>query len=62
MSAIPPFVVESDLESGDVKKSYSEIDSSPTGYASLVSTDTPFFHLDLTAAVKAAESGVGNAT
>jgi sodium-independent sulfate anion transporter 11 len=57
-SVLPRFGVESDLESGDVKKSYSVIDL-PGGYAPLVSTDTPFFHLDLTAAVNAAESGVG---
>ena len=50
---------ESDLESGNVKKSNSEIDIRPIGYAPLVSNDTPFFHLDLTAAVNAAESGVG---
>jgi len=61
-SALPRFGVEGDLESGDVKKSDSEADSPPVGYASLVSTDTPFFHLDLTAAVNAAESGVGSAT
>ena len=60
-SVSPRFGVESDLESGDVKKSGSETDSPPTGYAPLVSTDTPFFHLDLTAAVNAAESGVGRA-
>ena len=60
-SVSPRFGVESDLESGDVKKSDSEIDSPPIGYAPLVSTDTPFFHLDLTAAVNAAESGVGRA-
>ena len=60
-SASPRSGVESDLESGDVKKPDSEIDSPPIGYAPLVSTDTPFFHLDLTAAVNAAESGVGRA-
>ena len=60
-SALPQFGVESDLESGYVKKSDSEIDIPPIGYAPLVSTDTPFFHLDLTAAVNAAESGVRRA-
>jgi hypothetical protein len=60
-SALPRLGVESDLESGEVKKSDSGTDSPPIGYASLVSTDTPFFHLDLTAAVNAAESGVGRA-
>ena len=56
-SALPRFGVESDLESGDVKK----LDLPPIGYAPLVSNDTPFFHLDLTAAVNAAESGVVHA-
>ena len=55
--ALPRF--ESDLESGDVKTSDSEINLSCIGYPPLVPTDTPFFHLDLTAAVNAAESGVG---
>lgn len=59
-STLPRFGVESDLESGEVKKSNSETDSPSTGYAPLVSNDTPFFHLDLTAAVNAAESGVGS--
>jgi sodium-independent sulfate anion transporter 11 len=57
-SALHQFVSKSDLESGDDKKG-----SSPAiGYAPVVSTDTPFFHLDLAAAVNAAESGVGRAT
>ena len=57
-SALPRFVVEIDLESGDDKKA-----NSPTiEYAPIVSTDTPFFHLDLTAAVNAAESGVGRSS
>ena len=37
----------------------SEIDLPPVGNVPLVSSDTPFFHIDLTAAVNAAESGVG---
>jgi len=62
-SALPRFGVEieSDLESGGIKKSDSETDLPPVGYAPLVSTDTSFFHLDLTAAVNAAESSVGRA-
>lgn len=58
-SALPRFGGESDLESGEVKKPDSESDTLPIGFAPLVSTDTPFFHLDLTAAVNAAESGIG---
>ena len=60
-SALPQFGVENDLESGYVKKSDSESDLPPIGFAPLVSTDTPFFHLDLTAAVNAAESGLQRA-
>ena len=58
-SELPLFGAETDLESGDVKKSDSGTAPPPTGYAPIVSTDTPFFHLDLTAAVNSAESGVG---
>lgn len=55
-SELPGFVVDNDdIESVKNKDS----DSPPAGYASIVSTDTPFFHLDLAAAVNAAESAVG---
>jgi len=51
--------MESDIESGDIKVSRPETDSPPVSeYGPLVSTDTPFFHVDLAAAVNAAESGV----
>jgi sodium-independent sulfate anion transporter 11 len=60
---LPRFDKE-DIESGDrdLKKRRSGSESpSPIqeGYAPLISTDTPFFHVDLAGAVKAAESGVG---
>jgi len=46
----------SDLEAGDTKQP-SVSDPVPDGYAAIVETDTPFFHVDLAAAVRAAESG-----
>ncbi|KAH6918940.1 high affinity sulfate permease [Coprinopsis sp. MPI-PUGE-AT-0042] len=46
----------SDLESGDIKQSPSSA-TRDTDLEPLVATDTPFFHVDLAAAVKAAESG-----
>ena len=46
----------SDLESGDIKKSPTT-ETRDTDLEPLVPTDTPFFHIDLAAAVKAAESG-----
>ena len=60
-SASPRFAVDIDLESGDMTKLDLESDSPSIEYAPLVSTDTPFFHLDLIAAVNAAESGVKRA-
>ncbi|KAF5331065.1 hypothetical protein D9619_005937 [Psilocybe cf. subviscida] len=49
-----------DLETGDLKKRSSRSVSSTTeGFVPVNSTDTPFFHLDLTAAVRAAEKGLG---
>ncbi|KAL0947155.1 hypothetical protein HGRIS_013282 [Hohenbuehelia grisea] len=55
---------QDDLETGgDFKKrvpsSGSYTESTETGYAPLISSDTPFFHLDLARAVRAAESGLG---
>jgi len=44
-----------DVEVGDVKKSASQIDE----YEPIVSENTPFFHVDLQSAVRAAESGIG---
>jgi len=50
-----------DIESGDLKKRPSRsVSSTAEGFAPVNSTDTPFFHLDLTAAVKAAEKGLGS--
>ncbi|KAF7338482.1 Sulfate permease [Mycena venus] len=50
---------DSDVEAGDKisKVPESPDPSSLEGYAPVVETDTPFFHLDLAAAVRAAESG-----
>lgn len=48
----------SDLESGDKKQSPSSSETRDTDLEPLVATDTPFFHVDLSAAVRAAESGV----
>lgn len=46
-----------DLESGDIKK---DSDVVASEFEPVVPVDTPFFHIDLTAAVRAAESGVKN--
>ncbi|KAG6889735.1 hypothetical protein C0995_015033 [Termitomyces sp. Mi166 len=50
-----------DLESGDVKKSHSgpELQSESE---LVISKDTPFFHIDLISAVRAAESGIGRSS
>ncbi|KAF8212470.1 sulfate permease [Mycena galopus ATCC 62051] len=50
---------ESDLEVGDniLKVPTSPDPSAVEGYAPVIETDTPFFHVDLAAAVRAAESG-----
>ena len=49
-----------DVETG-IKKRHSSTDSttSKEGFVPLVSPDTPFFHVDLAGAVRAAESGLG---
>ncbi|PPQ73070.1 hypothetical protein CVT24_001615 [Panaeolus cyanescens] len=48
-----------DIESTeDIKKSPSPSPSTH-GFANVISSDTPFFHIDLAGAVAAAESGVG---
>ncbi|KAF9562173.1 sulfate permease [Agrocybe pediades] len=55
---------EDDVESTDLKKRHSSAGSSslpestPDGLAPPISRDTPFFHIDLAAAVRAAESGL----
>jgi len=46
---------DDDLESGDIKK---DSDISASEFEPVVPADTPFFHIDLAAAVRAAESGV----
>jgi solute carrier family 26 (sodium-independent sulfate anion transporter), member 11 len=48
----------SDLEIGDMKQSPVSTETRDTNLEPLMATDTPFFHVDLAAAVKAAESGV----
>jgi len=56
-SGVPEFQSE-DVESGtDLKSRRSGLESND--YASVVSSETPFFHIDLAGAVKAAESGLG---
>lgn len=46
-----------DLESGDIKK---DSDISASEFEPVVPVDTPFFHIDLAAAVRAAENGARN--
>jgi len=49
-------------DSDDIEKrpaSSSSAYSAPAGYSTIYPSDTPFFHIDLTGAVLAAESGVG---
>jgi sodium-independent sulfate anion transporter 11 len=54
-----PTVAE-DIETGDVKKVRSRSSSQVTNeFEPIVPLDTPFFHIDLQGAVRAAESGVG---
>lgn len=47
--------IDSDVEAGNDLKAHDSPD--PSDYAPVISNDTPFFHLDLAAAVSAAESG-----
>lgn len=49
---------EDDIESGLKKEDSRSSSNAPNGFAPLLPVDTPFFHLDLLAAVRAAESGV----
>lgn len=44
-----------DMEAGDVKKLQA---SQNDGYQPIVPENTPFFHVDLQSAVRAAESGI----
>lgn len=53
-----PYLTE-DIESGDIKKTSSNTSSHGTDFEPIVPLDTPFFHIDLQGAVRAAESGVG---
>ncbi|KAJ6455810.1 sulfate transporter family-domain-containing protein [Mycena sanguinolenta] len=51
---------DSDVEAGDkISKAPELPDPSLEGYAPVIETDTPFFHMDIAAAVRAAESGNG---
>jgi solute carrier family 26 (sodium-independent sulfate anion transporter), member 11 len=51
-----------DLESEDIeegiKKSHHQVESGDIEYEPLLPINTPFFHIDLQSAVRAAESGV----
>jgi sodium-independent sulfate anion transporter 11 len=51
---------ESDLESGDTKIQVQEVerDAETRNWEPLLPEETPFFHLDLLSAVRAAESGL----
>jgi len=49
----------SDLETGDTKTNIQGGQSIDNVWEPLISSQTPFFHLDLTSAVRAAESGLG---
>lgn len=61
---LPQFSKGDDIESNDLKKRHSNGGSSSLpdlangGLAPPISPDTPFFHIDLAAAVRAAESGL----
>lgn len=50
--------LDDDLEGGDIKKANSLSTNQDPEFEPIVDTDTPFFHIDLQAAVQAAESGV----
>ncbi|KAJ7694136.1 sulfate permease [Mycena rosella] len=56
---MPASLQEMDPEAGDLKtrEAPDSPDLSGDGYVPVIPTDTPFFHLDLAAAVHAAESG-----
>ncbi|KAF8964017.1 sulfate permease [Flammula alnicola] len=57
-----PEIEKEDIESAELKKRRSASKSPipvTDGYTLIISTDTPFFHIDLAAAVRAAESGLG---
>ncbi|GLB35321.1 putative STAS domain containing protein [Lyophyllum shimeji] len=49
----------SDVESGDIKKTNSRLSEQTSELEPIVAEDTPFFHIDLLSAVRAAESGLG---
>ncbi|KAG6831481.1 hypothetical protein H0H87_005048 [Tephrocybe sp. NHM501043] len=55
---------EQDLERGDIKKAGSGSQPGHSGpeFEPLIAEDTPFFHIDLVSAVRAAESGIGRVT
>lgn len=54
-------VLDDDIEAGDVKRKVSSSHSSVVeegDYSLILSSETPFFHMDLAGAVRAAESGL----
>ncbi|KAF5324443.1 hypothetical protein D9611_004316 [Ephemerocybe angulata] len=57
--AEPSTASTDDLESGDIKKVPADPSNEGSELEPLVPHNTPFFHIDLVAAVKAAESGIG---
>lgn len=48
-----------DVESGDIKKTNTRSSEQTSEVEPIISEDTPFFHIDLMSAVRAAESGIG---
>ncbi|KAF4576856.1 hypothetical protein EYR36_000546 [Pleurotus pulmonarius] len=55
-------VLDDDIEAGDVKRkvssSHSSVVEDERDYSLILSSETPFFHVDLAGAVRAAESGL----
>ncbi|KAF5386742.1 hypothetical protein D9615_001825 [Tricholomella constricta] len=51
--------VSSDVESGEIKKSNPRSSEPVSEFEPIIAEDTPFFHIDLLSAVRAAESGIG---
>ncbi|KAF8061495.1 sulfate permease [Lyophyllum atratum] len=48
-----------DIESGDIKRADTRSSDQSSGFEAIIAEDTPFFHIDLVSAVRAAESGNG---
>jgi len=51
-----------DIENHNIKKTTSHSTDQDSEFEPIIASDTPFFHIDLQAAVQAAESGVGRLT